>query len=188
MTVRPGCVAQRRPGTPPAKASCGTTEFLVQQGILSYDLPEHGRYCNESMAWKALAKMLNVLVSTESQSRHEDVSFPMPGKEQALPFPEDWALRGLVWGNFFPKAWFNTDGSMASDGERYRERASLSGERKERILWLATRIAETENTWLVYHRGEGDFGVRDGYERADEAEHASSDEGSIDESAAVGPV
>ena len=56
-----------------------------------------------------------------------------------------------------------------TDGERYWRLDSLVGERRKRILGLATRIAETGNTWPVYDQSKHIFGIREGYQSSDEA-------------------
>jgi hypothetical protein len=56
------------------------------------------------------------------------------------PFPEDFALRGLLWTeDYFPTEWFTNE--KIDEEEKYHERASMTAQRKERILWLAVRIA-----------------------------------------------
>jgi hypothetical protein len=50
--------------------------------------------------------------------------------------------RRLLSGGFFTKKKINKE-------ERYHERASMTSQRKEKILWLACRIASL-GTWLIY--------------------------------------
>jgi len=71
--------------------------------------------------------------------RVESPSFPMPEKDEPRPFPEDFAMRGLLWtANLFPENWF-ANGKI-DDEEKYLELPSMATERRERIVWLAFRI------------------------------------------------
>ena len=62
---------------------------------------------------KCLSTMLNTLLpSYETANRAEKKSFPRPDKVMARPFPEDFALRGLLWTeDYFPGECF-TNGKM----------------------------------------------------------------------------
>jgi hypothetical protein len=90
--------------------------------------------------WELLSIMLNTLVATcVDTSRIENTQFPLD-KDEARPFPEDFALRGLLWAdNYFPEEWFTNE--KIDEEEKYHERASMTAQRKERILWLACQIA-----------------------------------------------
>jgi len=69
--------------------------------------------------------------------------------DEFRPFPEDFALRGLLWAdNYFPEEWFTHE--KIDEEEKYHERASMTDERKERILWLACRIAKA-GPWITYN-------------------------------------
>jgi len=92
--------------------------------------------------WDLLATMLNTLLaSCGSISRIEDKSFLRPEKDDVRPFPEDFAVRGLLWTEgYFPEGWFAND--KIDEEEKYHELPSMTAERKERILWIGvTRIA-----------------------------------------------
>ncbi|KAI1382541.1 uncharacterized protein F4822DRAFT_150776 [Hypoxylon trugodes] len=57
-------------------------------------------------------------------------------------------MKGLVWvDKYFPVDWFSND--KIDDDEKYFEVASMTDDRKERILWLACRIAKL-GKWLTY--------------------------------------
>lgn len=92
--------------------------------------------------WKTLAIMLNaLLVSSEPSSLIEEADFPLPEKDDYIPFPEDFALRGLLWAaNYFPEPWFN---KKTDEDEKCRELPSMLAQRKERILWLGCQIAKS---------------------------------------------
>ena len=105
--------------------------------------------------WKLLALMLNTLsVSYSDFSRVEGEGFPRG--ESSRPLPEDYALRGLLWTEeqFFPDDWFSS--AKVDDDERYLEVASMTDERKQRILWLACQISKSGRC-LTYSKTQ--FGV-----------------------------
>ncbi len=62
-----------------------------------------------------------------------------PGNDDHRPFPEDFALRGLLWSEgYLPGTWC-MDEKIGED-ETYHELAYVDGQQKESILWLAHRI------------------------------------------------
>ena len=104
--------------------------------------------------WELLSIMLNtLLVSLETTGSIENDTFPSPEKNDARPLPEDFALRGLLWAeDYFPGEWFNNE--KIDEEEKYHERASMTAQRKERILWLAVRIARSMGSGLNYDTGK----------------------------------
>ncbi|KAI0502800.1 hypothetical protein F5B22DRAFT_652727 [Xylaria bambusicola] len=73
------------------------------------------------------------------------------------PVPEDFALRGLLFvDDYFPSAWFAND--KIDDDEKYFEMALMRAVRKERLLWLGYRIAQS-STRLTYDEDTKTFGV-----------------------------
>jgi len=57
-------------------------------------------------------------------------------------------MRGLLWAEgYFPPEWFTNE--QIDEDEKYHERPSLTPQRKERILWLACRVAALSH-WLKY--------------------------------------
>jgi hypothetical protein len=98
--------------------------------------------------------MLNtLLVSLETTWSIENDTFPSPEKDGARPLPEDFALRGLLWAeDYFPGEWFSNE--KFDEEEKYHERASMTAQRKERILWLAVRIARSSGSGLSYDSGK----------------------------------
>jgi hypothetical protein len=100
--------------------------------------------------WDLLTVMLNTLMASYGMpaTRIESDEFPMPEKDDKRPFPEDFAMRGLLWAeNYFPDAWFANE--KVDEEEKYHERASMTAQRKERILWLACKIA-SRGPWISY--------------------------------------
>ncbi|KAK2624696.1 hypothetical protein QTJ16_005889 [Diplocarpon rosae] len=99
-----------------------------------------------SFPWQALTIMLNTLLAPYSTpDRIESTSFPLPIKDDVRPFPEDYAMRGLLWAeNYYPEKWFFNDKS--DDAEKDLEVASMTDERKERILFLACRLASMSDS------------------------------------------
>ncbi|KAK8039654.1 hypothetical protein PG993_008065 [Apiospora rasikravindrae] len=77
--------------------------------------------------------------------------------------PEDFALRGLLWADkYFPSDWFSND--KIDDEEKYLEVASMTDERKERVLWLAVSIAQHKK-WLLYDDKLHQFSVPSRFEQ-----------------------
>jgi len=104
--------------------------------------------------------MLNTLLATSGQSREiEGDTFPVPDEEDARPFPEDYAMRGLLWADkYFPENWFTNE--RIDEEEKYHELASMTAPRKQRILWLARIIAEAD-FGLVYNSSKPEFFARE---------------------------
>jgi hypothetical protein len=120
--------------------------------------------------WKLLSALLNsILLSYRDYDRIQSGDFPTQGKEQApRPLPEDFAMNGLVWveSGYYPQDWFSNE--KIDDDEKYFEVASMTDERKERVLWLACRIADSDNCeWLEYNQEAHEFRVKQGYQGED---------------------
>lgn len=101
--------------------------------------------------WKMVSMLLNsLLLSCRDYERIQSSEFPRPVKQLPRPLPEDFALRGLLWADkYFPSDWFSND--KIDDDEKYWEVASMTDERKERVLWLAVYIArQGKGQWLIY--------------------------------------
>ncbi|KAI9649245.1 hypothetical protein NHQ30_001813 [Ciborinia camelliae] len=108
--------------------------------------------------WQSLAIMLNTLLkSYKSLSRIEDNKFPLPEKDDIRPFPEDFGMRGLLWAEkYFPERWFLNE--KTDEEEKYHELPSMLEQRKERILWLACRIADA-GPWINFDSSKPEFFV-----------------------------
>ncbi|KAK6594612.1 telomerase-binding protein EST1A protein [Botrytis cinerea] len=108
--------------------------------------------------WQSLAIMLNTLLkSYKSLSRIEGDNFPLPEKDDVRPFPEDYGMRGLLWSEkYFPEKWFLNE--KTDEEEKYHELASMLEQRKERILWLACRIADA-GPWITFDSSKPEFSV-----------------------------
>ncbi len=79
------------------------------------------------------------------------------------PVPEDFALEGLFFvSGYFPLDWFANN--KIDNNKKYLEMASITGVRKERILWLGYRIAQS-GRGLTYNEGTSTFGVFPQYEK-----------------------
>ncbi|EDN92144.1 hypothetical protein SS1G_08006 [Sclerotinia sclerotiorum 1980 UF-70] len=109
--------------------------------------------------WQSLAIMLNTLLkSYKSLSRIEDNKFPLPEKDDVRPFPEDFGMRGLLWAEkYFPEEWFLNE--KTDEEEKYHELPSMIDQRKERILWLACRIADA-GPWINFNVSKPEFSVQ----------------------------
>jgi len=109
-----------------------------------------------SFPWAALAIFLNTLLAPyKTSARIESKDFPLPIKDDVRPFPEDFAMRGLLWADgYYPEKWFANE--KIDDEEHYLEVASMTDERKERIMWLACRIGDLGG-WIHYSQADQKF-------------------------------
>ncbi|KAK0105867.1 hypothetical protein ONS95_004380 [Cadophora gregata] len=103
----------------------------------------------DSFPKQLLSIMLNTLLSSyKTHSVIEGDKFPLPEKEDVRPFPEDIAMRGMLWvEDYYPNDWFMNE--KVGEEEKHQEMASMTDDRKERILWLACRLA-TLVDWIKY--------------------------------------
>ncbi|KAI1472479.1 uncharacterized protein F4812DRAFT_454293 [Daldinia caldariorum] len=121
-------------------------------------------FIEKTVPWKLVSLQLNsLLLSYREHHRIHSEQFPRQDKELApRPLPEDFAMKGLVWvDKYFPNDWFSND--KIDDDEKYFEVASMTGERKERIIWLGCRIAKL-GKWLTYDEALHKFGVATEYD------------------------
>ncbi len=144
--------------------------------------------------WKLTALMLNTLLESSSSisSSSQNVSLaqdlfrlldegaPFPGSStekdgeqkatvrRRKPLPDDYTLRGFSWSEtYFPFEWFVVDEKI-DDDDKYFEVPSMMEERRERVVWLGGRIAESgAGKWLRLEKsetGRSRFGVHSDYE------------------------
>ena len=118
--------------------------------------PRAMRLLETKFPWHSLTVMLNtLLVPYGTPDRIENSSFPFPVKDDVRPFIEDFAMRGILWSDgYYPDQWFSND--KIDDEEKYLEVASMTDDRKERILWLACRLANA-GSWIYYNRDSRQF-------------------------------
>ncbi|CAK7206331.1 hypothetical protein SEUCBS139899_009120 [Sporothrix eucalyptigena] len=88
-----------------------------------------------------------------------DIPLPPPARsDEDKPLPDDWFLRGLLWSEYnFPQGWFANMESI-DDDERLMESDSTRMTRKERVLWMACRLAQYK-TWITYNATTHEFQV-----------------------------
>jgi hypothetical protein len=103
--------------------------------------------------WQSLVDFLNILLDSydTSQGTIAKDTFPIPTEAytRPRPFPEDFAMHGLLWTeDYFPSGWFSEEFELE---ERALHCDSMTPKRKERILWLAVRIAKKSPTAINYH-------------------------------------
>jgi hypothetical protein len=127
--------------------------FIHVSLVFMYHMARHPHAMHlleEKFPWQAMTVMLNTLLTPYKElSRIENSEFPLPVKDNVRPFTEDFAMRGLLWAdNYYPQNWFSND--KIDDEEKFLEVASMTDDRKERILWLACRIAEL-GPWMYYN-------------------------------------
>ncbi|KAI0147282.1 hypothetical protein GGR57DRAFT_256668 [Xylariaceae sp. FL1272] len=128
------------------------------------DLGNEKAHLKKQFPWKLVSMMLNsLLVSYQDYNRIKSEEFPRESDDAPRPLPEDFALKGLLWvDQYYPADWFSND--KIEDDEKYFEMPSMTDIRKDRILWLAYRIAQTGNG-LVYDEMLNQFGVTPKYEK-----------------------
>ncbi|KAI5811270.1 hypothetical protein DFH27DRAFT_19132 [Peziza echinospora] len=121
------------------------------------------RLLERDFPWEQLTVLLNYLIESEgsdpdpSDIDFERDEFPV---RQHRPLPEDWTLRGLEWvQDYFPEKWIES--AKVDDEERLLELPSFHAIRKERILWLAYKVAMAGD-WMVYNSRSGKFSVHSG--------------------------
>lgn len=119
---------------------------------------------DQAFPWKLLSMLLNsLLLSYRDYERIHHAQIPRPEKESPRPLPEDFAMKGLLWvDDYFPADWFAND--KVDDDEKYFEVASMTDERKERILWLGVALAKS-GKWLVYDERMHQFSVAAQFEK-----------------------
>ncbi|CAK7228257.1 hypothetical protein SBRCBS47491_006845 [Sporothrix bragantina] len=106
---------------------------------------------------------------------------PPPARsDEDKPLPDDWFLRGLLWADYnFPEGWFANMESI-SDDERLMETASTRLTRKERVLWMACRLAALK-IWMIYDPIEHRFEVTEAFGRVDDTKSLDDGDNAPDE-------
>jgi hypothetical protein len=97
---------------------------------------------SEHFPWASLVTMLNEVPRGYSvYARIESDGIPLPEENYARPTPEEFALRGLDFAEYyFPTGWF--ENHNIDDENMYMENRSLNRDyRTERILWLGRQLA-----------------------------------------------
>lgn len=122
-------------------------------------LPAAMAHLEEHFHWELTKVMLNYLLrSCSFELRIDTNKFPGAQKDELpRPLPEDWAMWGLIFSdNYYPPSWFKD--SRVEEDEKYFELASMADQRKERLLWLGRRLAES-GRWLTWDDEAHKFGV-----------------------------
>ena len=117
-----------------------TLVFMLHMGQFggAVDLLAH------TFPWEALSRFLNTLIGAPSAQHGvgPSMKFPVPDADDLRPFPEDWAMCGLLWTEkYFPSNWFSNP--KIEDEEKYHEKPSMTSERKDRILYIACTLANS---------------------------------------------
>ncbi|KAG4428019.1 hypothetical protein IFR05_016497 [Cadophora sp. M221] len=97
--------------------------------VFMYTMARHqGTMANlqDFFSKQLLSIMLNTLLSGyETPGVIEGNKFPLPEKDSVRPFPEDFAMRGLLWAeDYYPNDWFTNE--KIDEEEKYHERASMT--------------------------------------------------------------
>lgn len=145
-------------------------------------------YIQQVFPWTLVASMLNSLsINFQNFTRIESEEFPRPSDR---PLPEDWSLRGLLWTDkLFPSDWYTSDN--VDDDEKTFELASMTEQRKERVLWLGYHLA-LKGKWLTYDKQSRQFNVAAEFQKEYPVYDASEDatlsgkEGSVSRSSTSG--
>ncbi|KAL1903443.1 hypothetical protein Sste5346_000069 [Sporothrix stenoceras] len=104
----------------------------------------------------------NPLLSTEAVSVTNPPLPPPVRSDADKPLPDDWYLRGLLWSEYnYPTGWFANMDSVDED-EKLMESSSTRLTRKERVLWMACRLA-TYKRWILYDAAAHVFSVTDDF-------------------------
>ncbi|KIW02440.1 hypothetical protein, variant [Verruconis gallopava] len=103
-----------------------------------------------SIPCQELCAFLNTLNRTDNaEARYEVDTFIRPEKENSVPLPEDYLIRGQVWSqDYFPADLFRSGAS--DDEEKNIEHASTMRIRTERVLNLAYRLSLQKNLNISY--------------------------------------
>ncbi|CAK7273454.1 hypothetical protein SEPCBS57363_005661 [Sporothrix epigloea] len=104
------------------------------------------------------------------------IAEPPPARSDELkPLPDDWHLQGFLWANnHFPQGWFS-NAETIDDDERLMEVGSTRLKRKERILWMACRLAAFKK-WITYDATAHQFEATEAFAHAGAAKLPNSDE------------
>ncbi|KNG49745.1 hypothetical protein TW65_03488 [Stemphylium lycopersici] len=113
---------------------------------------KHVSFLIADAPWAKLVALLNTLIKTktpdsQSENKKQDIDtllvidvFPREGeRDDELPLPEDYYIRGQIWAQHFPEKWFEREHDQK---RRYLELASTATNRVERILRLGYQIAK----------------------------------------------
>ncbi|KAI1130029.1 hypothetical protein F5Y10DRAFT_276406 [Nemania abortiva] len=126
-------------------------------------LPDALQYLEHQFPWKLLSMMLNRLLSDQDPNKIRSDDFPREGANPPRPLPEDFAMKGLVFDRgYYPLDWFSSH--KVDDDEKYLEMPSFANVRKERILWIGHKIAQSKRG-LTYNEKENAFGVFPEFEK-----------------------
>ena len=102
---------------------------------------------SDKFSWGGLSDYLNTLmkqvpVNSRIMEFARQGMFPEPeGREETMPLPEDFLIRGLIWTQFyFPSGWFS---GVQTDDEDARaiETEVVHKARVERVEWLGLYLA-----------------------------------------------
>lgn len=113
--------------------------------------------------WELTATMLNGFLETCTSDRliaSEQFHGPYRSNTPRL-LPEDYAMRGSIYmKNYYSSSWFC--GSTFEEDAWYLELASMTEARRERLLWIGRRLADS-GKWLTWDDEARKFGVTELY-------------------------
>ena len=129
--------------------------------LASIDSNRYAQALLKDMPWAELVTFLNALVKTKNQIQSQTQSqtpnidtlitsgvFPAEGeREDELPLPEDYLMRGLIWAHdYFPKTWFERE---HDEEKRYLELASTVENRVDRVLRLGYKLSKVNSLYKI---------------------------------------
>ncbi|KAK8028984.1 hypothetical protein PG991_006040 [Apiospora marii] len=113
-----------------------------------------------TLPWEMVSVLLNTLLPS---CRSRAMSFPGQTNNHPNHSQKTSPSGGLLWADkYFPSDWFSND--KIDDDEKHLEVASMTDERKERILWLGVSIARHDK-WLLYDEDFHRFSVPSRFEQ-----------------------
>ena len=116
--------------------------IIVQQACRYLEQEVVLKAIEKDIPWIGVCLFLNHL-ATDPQAMTSKVrseTFPSNVQEAGRPLPEDYAIRGQPYTQwYFPAWWFTT--TLIDDDERLHDLPSMTRPRKERLLWLGYQIA-----------------------------------------------
>ncbi|KAI0388347.1 hypothetical protein F5Y17DRAFT_470485 [Xylariaceae sp. FL0594] len=135
--------------------------------VFMYYLTRHPsalRSLEDRFPWKLLSLLLNAfLESCREYNIIQSDRFPTETSKEYRPLPEDFGLKGFDFAEPYHPIDFFTKMKVADD-EKYHELPLMVQARKQRILWLAYKMART-GAWLTWDENTKRFGVNPKYEK-----------------------
>ncbi|KAL2375222.1 hypothetical protein, variant [Blastomyces gilchristii SLH14081] len=117
-------------------------------------VPDSMMYVEGEIPWTKITIFLNMLNRAFiSESRLENVNFPIPTETKFRQLPEDFFFRSQIWSQtLYPSDFFA--GATIDDDSRGRDVPSTKSARNERCLWYGYRLASC-GRWIQLFEENG---------------------------------